>query len=296
MDKLKSLKKIKIKNLLMLTVAGVINAIGITIFLYPVNLYDSGISGTSMLLAQITPERFTLSVFLVLLNIPLFLFGFKKQGWLFTLYAVYTVAVYSVSAWLITDILPIDVSVASPLAGTDLLLCALFGGIISGLGSGLAIRYGGAMDGIEVMAGIFSKKLGITVGTFVMIYNVILYIICGIVIESWILPLYSIVTYAGALKTVDFVVEGFDRAKGAMIVTKKPDEICKVLTEEFESGMTKIGAKGGYSDAEMTVVYFVVNRFQVAKMRDIVHAIDPAAFITISEVADVFISNQDKQG
>ena len=296
MDKLKSLKKIKIKNLLMLTAAGVINAIGITIFLYPVNLYDSGISGTSMLLAQITPERFTLSVFLVLLNIPLFLFGLKKQGWLFTLYAVYTVAVYSVSAWLITDILPIDVSVASPLAGTDLLLCALFGGIISGLGSGLAIRYGGAMDGIEVMAVIFSKKLGITVGTFVMIYNVILYIICGIVIQSWILPLYSIVTYAGALKTVDFVVEGFDRAKGAMIVTKKPDEICTVLTEEFESGMTKIGAKGGYSDTEMTVVYFVVNRFQVAKMRDIVHAIDPAAFITISEVADVFISNQDKQG
>ncbi len=296
MDKLKSLKKIKIKNLLMLTVAGVINAIGITIFLYPVNLYDSGISGTSMLLAQITPERFTLSIFLVLLNVPLFLFGFKKQGWLFTLYAVYTVAVYSVSAWLITDILPIDVSVASPLAGTDLLLCALFGGIISGLGSGLAIRYGGAMDGIEVMAVIFSKKLGITVGTFVMIYNVILYIICGIVIESWILPLYSIVTYAGALKTVDFVVEGFDRAKGAMIVTKKPDEICEVLTAEFESGMTKIGAKGGYSDAEMTVVYFVVNRFQVAKMRDIVHAIDPAAFITITEVADVFISNQDKQG
>lgn len=279
----------------MLTLAGIINAIGITIFLYPVNLYDSGISGTSMLLAQITPEKFTLSLFLVLLNIPLFLFGLKKQGLLFTFYAVYTVAIYSTSAWLITDILPIDVSVASPLAGTDLLLCALFGGIISGLGSGLAIRYGGAMDGVEVMAVIFSKRLGITVGTFVMIYNVILYIVCGIVIQSWILPLYSIVTYAGALKTVDFVVEGFDRAKGAMIVTKKPDEICEALTEEFESGMTKIGAKGGYSNSEMTVVYFVVNRFQVAKMRDIVHTIDPAAFITISEVADVFISNQDKQ-
>ena len=248
-----------------------------------------------MLLAQITPERFTLSFFLVVLNIPLFLIGLKKQGLLFTFYAVYTVGIYSVSAWLITDVLPIDVSVASPLAGTDLLLCALFGGIISGLGSGLAIRYGGAMDGIEVMAVIFSKRLGITVGTFVMIYNVILYIICGIIIESWILPLYSIVTYAGALKTVDFVVEGFDRAKGAMIITKKPDEICEVLIEEFESGMTKIGAKGGYSNSDMTVVYFVVNRFQVVKMKDIVHEIDPLAYITISEVAEVFIANQDKQ-
>ena len=80
-------------------------------------------------------------------------------------------AVYSLFAWLITDVFPINVSIASPLAGTDLLLCALFGGVISGIGSGLAIRFGGAMDGIEVMAVIFSKRLGITVGTFVMIYN-----------------------------------------------------------------------------------------------------------------------------
>ena len=294
LKKLKRLNRIRIVNVLMLTLAGIINAVGITIFLYPVNLYDSGISGTSMLLSQITPERFTLSFFLVILNIPLFLIGLKKQGWLFTLYAVYTVGIYSLVAWLITDIFPVDVSVASPLAGTDLLLCALFGGVISGVGSGLAIRFGGAMDGIEVMAVIFAKKLGITVGTFVMIYNVLLYIVCGIIIKSWILPLYSIVTYAAALKTVDFMVEGFDRAKGAMIITSKPDEICEVLTEAFESGMTKISAKGGYSGSDLTVVYFVVNRFQVAKMQEIVHEIDRNAYITISEVADVFASNQDK--
>ncbi len=294
LDKLKRLKRIRWQNMIMLTVAGIINSVGVTIFLYPVNLYDSGISGTSMLLSQVTPEYLTLSIFLVALNVPLFLFGLKKQGKLFTFYAVYTVAVYSLFAWLITDVFPIDVSVASPLAGTDLLLCALFGGVISGIGSGLAIRFGGAMDGIEVMAGIFAKKLGITVGTFVMIYNVILYIVCGIVIKSWILPLYSIVTYAAALKTVDFMVEGFDRAKGAMIITSKPDEICLALSEEFESGMTKISAKGGYSGSDLTVVYFVVNRFQVAKMQEIVHEIDRDAYITISEVADVFASNQDK--
>lgn len=294
MEKIKRLRRIRWQNLIMHTLAGIINAIGVTIFLYPVNLYDSGISGTSMLLAQITPEYLTLSIFLAALNIPLFLFGLKKQGKLFTFYAVYTVAIYSLFAWLITDVFPVDVSVASPLAGTDLLLCALFGGVISGVGSGLAIRFGGAMDGIEVMAVIFAKKLGITVGTFVMIYNVVLYIICGIIIKSWILPLYSIVTYAAALKTVDFMVEGFDRAKGAMIITSKPDEICDILLMEFESGMTKISAKGGYSGSELTVVYFVVNRFQVAKLQEIVHAIDKNAYITITEVADVFASNQDK--
>lgn len=275
----------------MLTFAGMINAFGITVFLMPVNLYDSGISGTSMLLDQLTPDAFTLSLFLMVLNIPLFLFGLKKQGWQFTAYAIYSVCIYSTCAWLITDILPIDVSMASPLAGTDLLLCALFGGVISGMGSGIAIRYGGAMDGIEVMAVIFAKGLGITVGTFVMIYNVLLYILCGIVLNSWILPLYSIVTYTAALKTIDFIVDGIDRAKCAIIITEQPTEICSKLCEVFGSGVTYLDAKGGYSNKQKSMIYFVVNRYQVVRMKELVHEIDPLAYITISEVADVFSCN-----
>ena len=288
---IKDIKKLKPYNLILLTIAGIINAIGVTMFLAPVKLYDSGISGTSMLLAQITPEYLSLSLFIALINIPLFLYGNKKQGNLFTLYSIYTVAIYSLSAWLITDVLPIDVSFASPLAGTDLLLCALFGGTISGIGSGLAIRFGGAMDGIEVMAVIFSKKLGISVGTFVMVYNLILYILCGVVIKSWILPLYSIVTYAGALKTVDFIVEGFDRSKAAMIVTVCPNEICDALSESFGCGATRIEAIGSYTNTPRTVIYFVANRFQIGRMKDIVHTANPTAYITISEVADVFTVN-----
>ena len=288
-------KNFRVVNLLMLTVAGIVNAFGITIFLTPVKLYDSGISGTSMLLEQITPSYLSLSFFLLLFNIPLFLFGLKKLGRLFTCYAIYTVAIYSLFAWLITDVFPIDVSIASPLAGTDLLLCALFGGVISGIGSGLAIRFGGAMDGIEVMAVIFSKRLGITVGTFVMIYNILLYIICGFVLKSWILPLYSIVTYAAALKTVDFIVEGIDRSKCAIIITEHTDEICKALSETFESGVTHLNAKGGYSNRDKSMIYFIINRYQIIRMKDIVHNIDHLAYITISEVADIFSSNNNNQ-
>jgi uncharacterized membrane-anchored protein YitT (DUF2179 family) len=285
------MNKLKFSNFLMLTIAGIVNAFGITVFLMPVKLYDSGISGTSMLLDQLTPEFLTLSIFLVVLNVPLFLFGLKKQGWVFTVYAIYAVCIYSLFAWLITDVLPIDVSIASPLAGTDLLLCALFGGVISGIGSGIAIRYGGAMDGIEVMAVIFAKQRGITVGTFVMIYNVLLYIVCGIVLNSWILPLYSIVTYAAALKTIDFIVDGLDRAKCAIIITKCPDEICNKLCEVFGSGVTRLEAKGGYSNEDKSMIYFVVNRYQVVRMKELVHEIDHSAYITISEVADVFSNN-----
>ena len=275
------LKKLRLKNFILLLLAGCVNAFGVTVFIAPVMLYDSGISGTSILLSQITPEYLTLSFFLLVLNIPLFLIGLKKQGLSFTIYAIFTVAVYSLGAWLITDILPIDVSIASPLAGTDLLLCALFGGLISGVGSGLAIRFGGAMDGVEVLAVIFAKRLGLTVGNFVMVYNVVLYIICGLVMGSWILPLYSIVTYGAALK-------GIDRSKAATIITGCPEEVCKVLSDTFSCGITIIQAQGYYSKEEKSMVYIVLNRFQIGKMKEIVHQADRFAYISISEVADVF--------
>ena len=288
------LGKLKWKNFLFLTIAGMVNAFGVTMFIAPVDLYDSGISGTSILLSQLTPEWLSLSLFLLVLNIPLFLYGLRKQGIVFTIYAIYTVAVYSFGAWLITDVLPVDVSIVSPLAGSDLLLCAIFGGLISGIGSGMAIRFGGAMDGIEVLAVIFAKRLGITVGTFVMAYNLVLYIICGFVIHSWILPLYSIVTYGAALKTVDFIVEGLDRSKAATIVTVRPDEVCAALSEAFECGMTITEAKGYYSDSPKTVVYIVVNRFQVGKMKELVRENDRSAYISIAEIADVYGANTDK--
>ncbi len=281
-------EKFRLSSFLGLIAAGFINAFGITVFLSPVNLYDSGISGTSMLFSQLSPGYLNLSVFLLILNIPLFIYGFKRQGMVFTVYSVFTVAMYSLGAYLICDILPIDVSLASPLAGEDLLLCALFGGLISGVGSGLAIRFGGAMDGIEVMAVIFAKKLNVTVGTFVMVYNVILYIICGLILDSWILPLYSIVTYGATLKTIDFIVEGLDRSKAMMIITDKADKICEALMDEFGTGVTKLAATGGYSKKEKTAVYFIVNRFQISTTKELVHTIDPEAFMTITEVADVF--------
>lgn len=288
---LKELKNLRWQNFVMLFFAGCINAIGVTMFLAPVSLYDSGISGTSILLSQITPEYLGLSFFLVVLNVPLFLIGFKRQGLSFTIYSIFTVIVYSLGSFFITDVLPIDVSTASPFAGDDYLLCALFGGIISGAGSGLTIRFGGALDGVEVMAVIFSKVLNITVGTFVMIYNVILYVVCGIIFQSWILPLYSVIAYAAGLKVVDFIVEGINRSKSVMIITDKAEEISTALIEAFKSGTTKINAKGGYSNADKTVIYFVVNRFQIYKMRTIIHSIDPKAYVTISEVADVLKSS-----
>ncbi|WP_322174123.1 YitT family protein [Acutalibacter caecimuris] len=287
----KQLKELRGRNFVMLALAGIVNAVGVTLFIAPVQLYDSGISGTSILFSQLTPPHLSLSFFLLLLNLPLFLFGLKRQGLAFTVYACYAVLVYSLCAWLITDVLPVDVRLASPLAGTDLLLCALFGGMISGMGSGIAIRFGGAMDGIEVLAVTFAKRIGITVGTFVMLYNAILYILCGVVIGSWVLPLYSIVTYMAALKTVDFIVEGIDRSKAAMIITARQEEVCSTLSEAFGVGITIFPATGYYSGGTKACAYIILNRFQIGRMKELVHTCDPQAYITITEVADVFTNN-----
>ncbi|MBD5157807.1 MAG: YitT family protein [Butyrivibrio sp.] len=288
-----TIKMLKPANFIVLLAAGIINSLGVTLFLAPVHLYDSGISGTSMLLWQVTPDYLSLSFFLLVLNVPLFIFGLKKQGIVFTVYSLYAVAVYSVASYIITYVLPIDVSTASPIAGKDLLLCAIFGGLISGIGSGLTIRFGGAIDGVEVLAVIFARKIGLTVGSFVMVYNVVLYIITGILLKSFVLPLYSVLAYAAAIKTVDFIVEGFDKAKSAMIITNKADEVSKMLSETFGHGITHIDAKGYYGGKEQTIIYFVVNRFQITRMKNVINSIDAKAFITISEVSEAMGSRTD---
>lgn len=289
----KGLRELRPVNFLFLTVAGIVNAFGVTFFLFPVKLYDSGISGTSMLLDQVTPPQFTLSLFLILLNLPIFLFGLKKQGLAFTVNSVFTITVYSLTAWLIKDVLPVNVNFFSPLAGRDLLLCAIYGGLISGVGSGLTIRFGGAIDGIDVLSVMFAKPLGLSLGSFVMIFNAVLYIVCGLIIKSWILPLYSIVTYYVGSRTVDFIVEGLDRAKCAMIVTTRAEEISDALSESFQAGGTIVGATGGFTRSNKQILYFVVNHFQINKLRQIVFHIDKDAFITIQDVSDIIRRHEE---
>ena len=275
-------------SLLMLTVAGIVNAFGVVLFLSPVALYDSGISGTSMLFAQLARGAVPFSLFLIVLNVPLFLYGLRREGSTFTIRSIYTVVIYSLAAAFFGRFVTPG---ASPIAGSDLLLCAIFGGLISGVGSGTTIRYGGALDGIEVLAVIFSRRLGMTVGTFVMTYNALLYVVAGVIMGSWVLPLYSIVTYAIGIKAVDFIVEGLDKTKAAMIITDHPQDICRELSAAFGTGITLIDAHGYYSGDSKTMIYFVVNCFQIARMRTIVHDIDAQAFISITEVSDLFGKN-----
>lgn len=279
------LKELKLKNIIMLLLAGIINAFGVMLFLFPVRIYDSGISGLSMLLDQVTPQYLTISIFLVVLNFPIFIYGLKKQGFVFTIYSLFTICIYSLFSFLISHVFFDDIHLLSPLAGTDLLLCAIFGGVISGIGSGLTIRYGGAIDGIDVLSVVYAKRLGLSIGSFVLIFNIFLYIICGLVINSFILPLYSIITYFIGSKTIDYVVEGFNKTKCAMIVTTKIKPIINAINENFKSSGTIVNATGGYSNDNKQIIYFLVNHFQINRLKELVKSIDDSAFISFLEVS-----------
>lgn len=280
------MKKLKWSNFVFLTIAGIINSVGVTILLAPTNLFDSGMSGTAMLLNNITPEFLTLSFFLIVLNFPFYILGYKKLGIDFVVYSLYAIGIYSLVSFLFQSVLPIDFTGGSPITGQDRLLSALFGGLISGIGSGIVIRFGGAIDGVEVIAVLFAKKIGITVGTFVMAYNVVLYSISALIYSSWEIPLYSVIAYMVGIKAVDFIVEGLDKAKAVYIITEKSTQLPTRLSEELGRGVTILDAQGVYSRNRKTMIYCVVNRFEINRVKRLVREVDETAFVTVNEISE----------
>ncbi|MGN0806761.1 MAG: YitT family protein, partial [Candidatus Coproplasma sp.] len=283
-------------NFVALLIAGAINATGVTLLLAPAGLYDSGVSGLAMFLDMLVSVM-PLWSWLIIINFPIFLFGMKKQGVAFTVYSLFAIAVYSVFALIFQNVIPVYVpeffAGGSPIVGDVPVLCCVFGGVLSGIGSGITIRYGGAMDGMETLGVIFAKRLNLTVGNFVMIFNVILYVVIGITVVStgqgdFSIPLYSIIAYFVNGKMVDFITQGLDQAKGAIIITTEYDTVAPALSEEFGRGLTVLDAKGFYSQADKKVIYCVVNRFQLHRLRTVVSRCDKHAFVTIMDITDVF--------
>ena len=285
--------KLKAVNFIGLTLAGIINAVGVCLFLSPLNVYDGGFSGTSVLLSRYL--GLAQAIFLLILNIPFYFIGRKKIGWEFLIYSLYAIGIYSLGSFLINEVIFTGgfEEIGSPIVGDEIVLAAIFGGLLSGVGSGLVIKFGGALDGVEVMAVIMHKKLGVSVGTFVMIYNAILYIVAAVVASvmsgenEWTIALYSIIAYYVGLKTIDFIVEGVEKGKAAMIITENPRKLSERLSRELKRGITLWDSTGYYSGADKKMLYVVVNRFEIAKLKAIVKELDPKAFVSIMEVSEI---------
>lgn len=266
----------------MITIGSIIAAIGLDLFLVPNNILDGGVIGLSIIAAELTGQ--TMSIFLIILNLPFLYIGYRKIGMKFTLHTLYGVIILSASTAYFHHFEPVT---------NDLFLATIIGAVILGTGVGLVIRTGGALDGTEIIAIIVSKKRPVSVGQFIMILNVFIFILAALLVFSWETAMYSIITYYIAYKMIDIVVEGLEELKSVTIISDVPEELAESLTKQLGRGMTYIQGQGVYTNKPKKIIYTIVTRIELSTLRSIVDEIDPKALVAIENIADVSGSNFD---
>ena len=273
----------EIRQLIMITLGAVIAAAGLEFFLVPNNILDGGVIGLSIIAAELT--GMTMSIFLIVLNLPFLYIGFRKIGMKFTIHTLYGVIVLSASTAYLHHFEPVT---------NDLFLATVIGAVILGTGVGLVIRTGGALDGSEIIAILVSKKRPVSVGQFIMIVNVFIFILAAFLVFSWETAMYSIITYYIAYKMIDIVVEGMEELKSVTIISDMPEEISAELMKQLGRGMTYIQGQGVFTGEPKKIIYTIVTRIELSTLRSIVEDIDPNALVAIENIADVSGSNFDK--
>lgn len=257
---------------LLIVIGATLSSIGLEIFLIPNDIIDGGIVGVSIMSSYLS--HLPLGLFTFLLNLPFLVLGYKQIGKTFVISTLFAIICLS-----------IGVSLLHPIPGLthDVFLAVIFGGIINGAGVGLIIRAGGSLDGTEIVAIILDKHMSFSVGEIVMFFNVFILGLSGF-LYGWDRAMYSLVTYFIAFKVIDIVVEGIDESKAVMIVSEKFLDISEALTARLGRGVTLLNGQGGYSKAEATVIYVVVSRLELAKLKKIILDFDRDALITIGNV------------
>jgi len=261
-----------VNKVLLMIFGAALASIGLEIFLIPNNIIDGGITGISIMASYLT--NLSLGIFIFILNIPFLIVGYKQIGKTFALSTLFSVTCLS-----------IGVSILHPVPGItqDTLLATIFGGIILGAGVGLIIRNGGSLDGTEIVAIILDKKSGFSVGEIVMFFNLFILGASGLIF-GWDRAMYSLIAYFIAFKTIDITIEGLDESKAVIVVSEKNKDISEALTDRLGRGVTLLHGEGAYKGESTNVIYVVVSRLEVAKLKGIVHGFDENALVTISSV------------
>ena len=266
-----------IKKAFFLTLGALIAAFSIECFLVPNQIIDGGIVGVSIILNHIF-EEFGLGLFIFLLNIPFVFLAFNKIGKKFVLQTIYAVSALSLGVHYFHKF---ETITAEPI------LIIVFGGILLGIGVGLVLKNGGSMDGTEILSVVLSKKIGFSVGEWIMAFNVIIYTAAGFVfgVEN---AMYAIITYFIAYKVIDIVQEGFNTSKSVRIISDHSKDIGSELMETLELGVTYIKGTGAYSGKEKDIIFCIVSRLELNKLKEIAKTIDPTAFISVVDVHETY--------
>ncbi|MFT9847465.1 YitT family protein [Aneurinibacillus sp. REN35] len=280
----KRLTKLKIlKRGLFIMLGAALVAVGLEIFLVPNNIIDGGIVGVSIILSHLTGLK--LGIFLFVLNLPFLLLGYKQIGKTFAISTLLGVTVMSIGTAFLHPV---------PVLTEDPLLAAVFGGIILGIGVGMVIRYGGSLDGTEIVAIVFNKRIPLSVGETVMFFNIFILGSAGFIF-GWDRAMYSLMAYFIAFKMIDVTIQGLDESRSVWIISEKHREIGEALLARLGRGVTYLNGEGAYTGEDKKVIFCVITRLEEAKLKLIIEDIDEKAFLAVGAINNVKGGNFKKR-
>lgn len=265
----------KVVRILMVIIGAIIFAIGLELFLVPNTIMDGGIVGISIILSHLTGLPTGLFIFFI--NIPFIYIGYKQIGKTFAFMSLLGITILSGATILMHHLHAFT---------SDLLLATVFGGIFLGVGVGLVIRYGGCLDGTEVMAILTNKKLPFSVGEMILIINLVIFAIAGFVF-TWEQAMYSVMAYFIASKVIDIVVLGMEESKSVYIISDEIEEIGQAIMARLGRGVTYLHGEGAYTGNNKKVIFCVITRLEESKMKEIIRTIDTQAFLAIGNISEV---------
>jgi uncharacterized membrane-anchored protein YitT (DUF2179 family) len=265
-----------ILNLIFCTLGAFLAAFALECFLVPNQIIDGGVVGISIMASYIT--KINLGIFLVALNLPFLFMAWSEFGKKFIFLALYSVAMLAIF---------VNITHHIPVITKDLLLSALFGGGILGIGVGLVLKNNACMDGTEILAMKISKKFPYSVGEIIMFINIFIFICAGF-LYGWEQAMYSTLTYLIAYKAIDTIVQGLSEEKSIRIISDKGHELGQAIIEKLNKTVTYIEAQGGYSKAQKTMIYCIVPRIELYKLKELVVSMDENAFLSIENVHEVY--------
>jgi len=264
-----------IAPLFMITVGAVIAAFALEEFLVPFTILDGGVVGISMIISQLS--GIPLGILTIALNIPFMIVGFKRLGIRFLIKAIYAMIIFSSFLGVFEDMKEVT---------NQEILVVVFGGVLLGIGVGLILRYGGCLDGTEIVAMLLSHHIEFSVGQIVLFFNIIIYTVAGFLFGPD-RALYSLLTYFITSKIIDIVENGMEQGKSVMIITDHGKDIADKIYSQLGRTCTQMEGKGMVSNGKKTVLYCVITRVEVPAIKKIINDADVSAFMTISDVSEI---------
>jgi len=266
----------ELKRVSGVSIGACIVALSLNYFIVPNQITDGGVTGVAILLHYLL--GMPTGALVLGLNIPVFLLGFRYMGGRFLILSMCGVLAVSAVLQFSAGALPVT---------HDLLLASIFGGLLSGVGMGIIFRAQGSLGGTDILALILKSRFSFSVGQILLIMDAVIFLIAGVIFKPES-AMYAVIYVFFATKVVDFVLEGLNHSKAVFIISNKPEVVASDIIKILQRGVTYLYGSGAYSGENKKVIYCVVSRPELARIKEIVKEKDPAAFMAVSEAPEVF--------